>query len=48
MESKIKEVDEEKRHYLSKVKKLESEKKKISLDFEEAQIKIDRYKPLYV
>jgi len=46
LESKIKEVDEEKRHYLSKVKKLESEKKKISLDFEEAQIKIDHYKPL--
>jgi len=46
LESKIKELDEEKLHYLSKVKKLESEKKKISLDFEEAQVKIDYYKPL--
>ena len=48
MESKYNKISEEKHHYLSTVKKLEFENKKLSLDLEEAQLKVDNYKPLYV
>jgi len=46
LESKYNKISEEKHHYLSTVKKLEFENKKLSLDLEEAQLKVDNYKPL--